>query len=276
MKDYHTPTGANWEKLTDEQKAKVKASAALSLKKVLEAELTEAEKQREVELLKEIGGPRARLANQDFAEHLDQMMVAGLGRGIASFFPKRKLGPLGLGDKRGFVEQSDPLTGEIFYRSVLTLASGERLYELPRVIADSKVISPALHLAVDQGSVGWPTYLWLLLGKGCRMTLCNDILHRLHNDWLDAVAGSGLMVIRFEFRHVGHLRRGRWGGPANASILQAAAKEMSEVLDENSAIFSMLYEDIVQESPYLRGLCGIGSNEHLRLVWQHSLKELVR
>ena len=54
--------------------------------------------------------------------------------------------------------------------------------------------APILHLALDQGAVGFQAALWFLNGLGIRGTASFDLCHRVQNDILGATTAAGLML----------------------------------------------------------------------------------
>lgn len=83
---------------------------------------------------------------------------------------------------------------------------------------------------MDQGSIGLPGIPFLVHHCGIRATCHFDVFHRLNNDLLDSIVGSGLAMVRLSFYQVIRMRRGPFGGQANHSVLQAAASDISKVL----------------------------------------------
>lgn len=274
IQDYIALGGKEWGDLSGEQQVNAKAAEQLALKRRLEGELSSAQAARHKELQDGSGfGQRPRLSNKDFLKRLDGMLMAGCGFGLANYIPKRQALPLKKNEVRYFVKREDPSTGEEENRSCLRLESGDTVFEVPRVVQEGQLVAPILHVSADQGSVGWPALVYLLYGRKCRMTLEGDIFHRCHNDVLEAVTTSGLMVIRLEYLQICRLRRGPWSGQANTSIMRSAALEMRRLHDHTSPLFVILYESIVRESPYLQSIPDIGSDEHMAKSFDWMMKE---
>ena len=97
----------------------------------------------------------------------------------------------------------------LFVAVVASSNTGERFYECPAErCEDGSLHYPVLHVAVDQGQHGMAAWVWMLLGKGLRLTLCWDVFHRVHNDVLAATAAAGLASVRLDAMHLLKFREG--------------------------------------------------------------------
>lgn len=134
---------------------------------------------------------------------------------------------------------------------------------------DGRFVAPALHLAADQGAIGLPACLWLLISRRLRMPLTHDLFHRLHNDLQEGLTSSGLMLIRLQYSVVAKMRRGPFEKQAHHSLLKSAAAELAHTMEIDSPLFEVMYEDIVSESDHLSSLGDIGSTAHMQatLAW---------
>ncbi len=186
--DYSTHTGRNIEELSSQQRQAVRAHQAVKLKALLQQELSKLEAARLDSTLDRAGlSDRERRTNRDWASELDNMLLQGVGFGLATYMPRQRLKALPAGHIRCFVDNPGP-GGVVVRRSVIQSPDGQRVFEVPRLRfginggVDGQGFSPTLHLCIDQGSVGLPASLWVMLGQGLWMTLTFDIFHRLHND----------------------------------------------------------------------------------------------
>lgn len=178
--------------------------------------------------------------NHDWDQKLDNMLVSGAGFGLAAFRPRRRLIPVPSGAGRIFVvtEASDGDDGLLSgRRSRLRFEGGSVAYEAPRLLVGNGLVSPALHLCIDQGSKGLPRALWLLVSQRLRMSSCFDVFHRLHNDMLGGLATVGLAVWRLEFTAMKQMRRGPLGGQGSCSILWGIGTELRNFHSSSFLVF---------------------------------------
>ncbi|CAK0895039.1 unnamed protein product [Prorocentrum cordatum] len=274
LKDYHETAGKDAALLSEERREALQASQALKLKKMFQAELSERESRQLDMLDTELGYDQMqRKANLAWMRALDNMLRAGCGKTLSDFVPRRRLAALGPGERREFVNVQMP-DGSMELRSVIQKEDGVRCFELPRVVVANRRVHRIMHIALDQGSTGLPSLLWLALGKGLRCTVTWDLFHRLHNDMAEALALAGLTVIRLEFYQVLKMRKGPWNGDGNWNVLRGAAREMKTTLKADNALFEFLYEDLVQSRPALRNRVDVGSAEHLEASWRYVCDEL--
>lgn len=274
LQDYISPTGKDFQEMFEDTQMEYKAYTMLSLKGQLQAELS----QDEVRAMKEHGAAagveRARKSNRPWLLRLDHMLMVSVGVGLAHFLPQRRLLRLDPGDRRELVQVTRREDDEKEDRAVITTSSGDRRYELPRQKIDGCSVWPALHLSMDQGSIGLPGILFLVHHCGIRATCHFVVFHRLNNDVLDSIVGSGLAMVRLSFYQVIRMRRGPFGGQANHSVLQAAASEISKVLDENSTIFQLVYDDLLADTEHLRAQPNAGAQEHMAETFRWACRSL--
>jgi len=204
-----------------------------------------------------------RKSNRDWLQKFDNQIRISTGKGLMQFAPRRRVLPLQADEKRYFVDLTQP-DGSVARRACVQAASGEREYEVPRVVQNNLRIQPTVHIAADQGSTGLPALQFLMYHCGLRATVTYDIFHRCHNNLLDAIASCGLMIIRLEYAAVCKLRRGPYEGAANGSILAAAAAEMEKHWSCDNMLFMMIYDDLVDESRYLGSSPGRALNPTYR------------
>lgn len=190
--------------------------------------------------------------------------------------PKRRVEALRPGERRYFA-QMPALGGHPEQRSCLELEGGTRCIEVPRLIdGEGQRQHLVLHLACDQGSIGLPALMYLQYSVGLRMTVSNDLFHRVHNDIVDSVAEAGLMLVRLEYLVAAKVRQGPFAGQANCSIMASAAAEMSVCWTAENPVFQLLYRDIVAEHPEALGSADIGTKEHMATAWEWCCAELQR
>ena len=125
-------------------------------------------------------------------------------------------------------------------RSCIDHGNGQRSFELPHKIVDGRVHAPVLHLSADQAAGGFQGLNWLVHGLQLRATHCWDLFHRIHNDWIDALQESGLLLIRLEYRNVVKLRHGPYKGQGNHEVLRSAAAEFFECCSHENVLFQLL------------------------------------
>lgn len=217
----------------------------------------------------------ARKANRSWIKRLDHMLQTSLGVGLDHFVPKRRLAALAKDERRYLTEVPRPVDGVLETRSCLDLPGNVQTFELPRVMLRGQPQAPALHFSCDQGSIGMPSIHFLIHSEGLRATCCYDIWHRLHNDLLDSVTASGMMLTRLQYLNVCRIRRGPFAGQANTSIMREAAKEMLHSLTFDNPLFEALYEDIVYAEARLRSQPHVGTERHMKETWEFVCSKLM-
>lgn len=268
LKDYQEGTAIEWEKLPLDEQEKFKRFQFLEVKRTFQAELTAEEAQEKTEIERHYSfGKKRRSANADFLRKFDNMLLRGTGEGRSRFVPKKRLGPLSEGQRR-YVTDIELPDGSHVRRSCIAAESGDPELELPRLVVAGQVCNPTLHVAMDQGATGWPAMQWCLLKKGLRMTVVPDILHRIHNDWLQAITNSGLCLVRLEYLQVLKMRRGPFAGHANSAILKGAAQEFRRCCDTSSVLFQAFYDLVLLHSEQLSSEPDIGSTRHMEATFQ--------
>ena len=182
LKDFMGRHGRPQAELSQFQRSILKVTELLNLKASFEHELSRCEEQRRADVSHAAGlVALERKSNRDWIRKLDNMLVSGVGYGLAS---------LQDGQERYFIEGLD-LDGSKVKRCCLKLADGTREYEIPRLIRGGKEIWGALRLSIDQGCVGMPGCPWLILAAGARVTITCDVFHRLQKDVLESVSSAG-------------------------------------------------------------------------------------
>ena len=127
-------------------------------------------------------------------------------------------------------------------------------------------LSPALHMWLDQGSIGWPGVGWALHDLGLRGSRSFDRFHRIINDWNGAVTAAGLMMSKVEYQVVLLMRIGPFGGGANHSVLLNCAADMFRYSSSMNPVFLHLYEAICSEMSWSSDP-EFGTLPHMQQVW---------
>lgn len=145
-----------------------------------------------------------RAANTQYCLAVDDSLQA-IGLPLSKFRASCRVGALAPNERRGSIVDSSPaLPGAppstCRYRSVVeNTDSKERRYELPRETnKDGRLVRPAVHLHLDEGSIGKSFSMWLAAASGVRATQRNDRSHRVHNDCKVALAKSCLYWVCLE------------------------------------------------------------------------------
>ena len=191
-----------------------------------------------------------RKTNEDFVKALDYSFAMTFGWGLAAYLPARRVGALPPGSRRYFVQrQAEQLAdGQATRRACLLHADGSRHYEANVVTEDGEVVRPTLHMSMDQGSASWPGGNWLAHGLKLRATQLWDRFHRIENDKWDALAATGLAIIRMEQNRLLTLRRGPWKRNGNHETLKLAAGELAQRFPTHeNPLFDYFYDEICDE-----------------------------
>ena len=209
---------------------------------------------------------KTREVNRDCLQAFDWALVRGCGWGLAAFKPERKVGALPRFAERYFLDEPCDFMDAPRSRACIELRGGERYYEVPWTSdAKGQHVRPTLHLAQDQGSGSWPGGNWLVQGLKIRSTLIWDRFHRVHNDYLDALAEAGLAVVRLEQMQTMSLRRGPWCSDGNHATLFSAVSEMSRMLRPESELFGIYYNEICRD--FGENGEDVGSDAHYEKMW---------
>ena len=143
---------------------------------------------------------------------------------------------------------------------------GSRWIELPReATATGCLHRPTLHTCIDQGSVGWPGWLFLLEKCRIRGTLWPDPWHRATNDIKGAVVASGLWLVLLECVCVWNVASGPHDGAAHWGKLMQAGRHLLRHGDASDPWFLLFAEGIAQDHhdkpmDYM-------SEAHLQRIW---------
>jgi hypothetical protein len=217
---------------------------------------------------------RLRTHNLQFLIALDHALHQATGSGLAKYLPKRRAVALGVGEKREVVVMRIPGEEKDRSRSIISRPDGSQFYEVGIQMKQGVRQSPTVHLATDMGPVGFPAQQFLFSHIGIRGSTTWDILHRLHNDVVNATSSCGMMGVRLEFHAVTKLRKGPWSpGGKNHFTLLESAREMFSMIDETSELFAVVYEEIC----YSRGSSGpeVGTHAHMKEIWMEAREHLL-
>ena len=130
------------------------------------------------------------------------------------------------------------------------------------------------HCWQDMGPASWTTlpFLWHL---GIRGTYSYDILHRLHNDWIQGCNNAGLGPCRFELRRALNVQRAPWKSGANQQMLLECCKLMRECKVERMPLWEYFYPDVALEMGEGEAI-NYGEHAHVELVFTRALEQLTR
>lgn len=185
-----------------------------------------------------------RRANQAVLISVDWSLQRMNGWGLDVFIPKKMTCGVPLGGRRYFTKQQCPLSGADRQRACIETLEKERYFEVGCRVEDGAHIRPTLHLSQDQGAASWHGSVWMMNALGVRGTLSWDRCHRHQNDIAEAATSSGLVLLKLEMSSVLGLRRGPFGKERNHEVLITAAKEMFVLLNSQSLLFSLFYENV--------------------------------
>ena len=220
----------------------------------------------------ELGLGLARRANRDYLHQIDHMLRESAGIGLSFFVPARRWKPL-LASERRYREAPKMVGGTTTRRCARELSTGERFYETPVIRNDLGVLQrPVLHVAVDQGQHGMAAWVWLLLGKGLRMTVTWDVFHRVHNDVLAATSSAGLASVRLDAMHLLKYREGPFSSESNASVMKEAARDLFSSSPAGNPLWDVLYSAVAVEHGHSVHAPDFGSEEHMEQTWTETLR----
>ena len=204
------------------------------------------------------------------------MLRETVGFGLSFFNPARRWRPLVASEHR-YREAAKVVDGKSIRRCARQLRTGERFYESPfEKKGDNMLHYPILHVAVDQGQHGMAAWVWLLLGKGLRLTVCWDVFHRVHNDMLAATASAGLASVRLDAMHLLKFREGPFCSESNASVLREAARDLFSSSASCNPLWDMLYTAVVVERGHSVHSPEFGSETHMDVTWSETLRDAAK
>jgi len=197
---------------------------------------------------------KARVPNQHMLQAWDHALRAGCGLSLSHFMPARRATALGLGERRfhvpvGSGPQTVPFAeGDPTLRRccVEHVATKRGRFELPRVpqAGAAALHRPSLHVAIDQGSIGWPGWLYTFTGLGVRGTLWMDPWHRITNNLDQAVKASNLYLVQLETSIVWDVGSGPWDKAAFHGNMSGAAKKFLQVAKPSDELLSLLFHGL--------------------------------
>ena len=213
-----------------------------------------------------------RMANMHYVKALDRTITLAANVGLDHFAPRSFPKALGPDEKRFFVadkviqemkglEEHDPERERVCVKD--KVANSTRL-ELPGA-ADGK--RPQLHINLDEGSIGFPTALWLYLSPVIRGTFHPDPCHRVMNNLTNALKSAGLWIITLEVLVVMNLPTRPYNSDSEWQKLVGAASELHRCSGPDNEMFQCLYSAIVEEGERGPIAPTFGSVEHMQEVW---------
>ena len=157
------------------------------------------------------------------------------------------------------------MTGEMHKRACRLYQDGAREFEVALTATDGCHIRPTVHFHQDmcQGSFLASMCLTTTTHRG---TTNSDRFHRRMNDKFEAVAASGLPVIKLEVASCSSLRRKPFNRDGNHRILLQMADDMYERLNHLSELWAIFYPRVCEDlgeydSP------DFGTDEHMGEVF---------
>lgn len=190
-----------------------------------------------------------RLANKYSLLATDNAIQGGIGvAGLSQFCTGLPVGKLPRGSRRFFVpthKLPQPLqatAGGRTCRSCVRDASGATRLEVPW-----SEPRPSIHWTIDQGSIGWPANVFLLIvdsPKKLRGWSSMNPAHRRHNNVNLALSKASVMWSRDEVLCLQSLTAAPYGAKSHFSVLREAANQMFLTLDHLSDFFGFYYPEI--------------------------------
>eukprot|EP00971_Amphidinium_carterae_P352166 6492458-Amphidinium_carterae.5 len=183
-----------------------------------------------------------RRANADWLRGLDVCLQRSAGVCLHHFVPGTLMKQLCEGQtlQKLKAKPDDP---ERVFRVCLQSETGQRQWELQRVFAGGTEVCPALHVTIDQGSIGFSGLTYL--SQRIRTTCCPDVLHRVTNDYLISVGRANLASLRTAFKRTSKLCRG--SNESGHSILNRCATEFFQMHGHGTPLFQTLLQDLLRE-----------------------------
>ena len=209
-----------------------------------------------------------RAANKTWLQSLEHQLLRGAGISLIDLMPVRRLAGLGAEQRRYFAEVPHPVTQQPQRRSCISDTSGQRFLEVPQKFDENgeRIVPSTWHVVHDMGSVGFPAFLWLFLRAGIRGTISFDRFHRMHNDRLEGLKDSGLMLLRVQWVPALNVRVGPWGTASHHESIKAAAIHMFDALDATNELYQHLYEPICWDLGRLTDT-DFGTPAHMERIW---------
>ena len=145
----------------------------------------------------------------------DNALRACLGRSLMAFRPRKRLIPLEPGVSRHYVDIAqlpESLRRPGATRRVcLKDGAGKTSLELPVQLVEE---DDAIHLRIDQGSIGWPAAVYLYTEVGVNELFLWDVCHHIHNEWQNGLKAGQVWLFMLELVVALNLSMGPWKGSA--------------------------------------------------------------
>eukprot|EP00971_Amphidinium_carterae_P084204 1666962-Amphidinium_carterae.1 len=203
----------------------------------------------------------SRKNNRHMLQALDRLLVA-MGIRLDAFKPLSSLVPLEVSD----LEYTAVVAGES--RLLVKEPSGKKRLVLPRVEAgECKDYAPVIHFSLDQGGIGLPMTLYLLLKERLRMSVSFDLNHRIHNDVLLAATHSGFIDLRLEAKVAMRARAGPFQSGSFLHLMRGVAREYFAVHTYANALFQVVYEELADSGSESADDASWGTQEHMLSIW---------
>eukprot|EP00971_Amphidinium_carterae_P077754 1537392-Amphidinium_carterae.1 len=206
--------------------------------------------------------------NRVLLRRLDSVLETCLGCGLASFIPKMRCQALNEGSRRYLAQVESPHRACKVSRSCIEDSDGSRRMELPRVSVNGEETLPALHMTLDQGSIGWPLGLYIVYGLHARATVSFDIWHRVHNDWGLALKYMGLSTVKAAGQVALKMRAAPWASCHFHGLLRDYSTQHFRVHTERTPLFDLLYDDMSRSFEYSGNIQAERESDHaLQSCW---------
>jgi len=210
------------------------------------------------------------LANWHSLLAMDNSLRASFGLDLMRFAPSKRVGMLPLGAQRAWVSLEKLPTH-------IREASGERTRRSFVVIEDQPPKLEAawsgprmlLHVAMDEGPVGWPIRAWALHALGLRGSRPFDVAHRRCNNTDLAIEHAKLSNIRAECLCLLNTNSGPWGQHANYGRWKAAAEEYCKNAGPSDELYEALFPWCYHSLVAGRLGHSMFDQDSLALVWRH-------
>ena len=212
-----------------------------------------------------------KLANKHIVQALDHTLQMGAELSLCVFRPAQDnvvLGP----DEEFYSVQMESLPDALRQDGVRTT----RVCVLNKTDGVSRFAvfwnSPrrTVHFHTDQGSIGAPAKLWLLLTKHLRGWFWLDTSHRRHNGVTDTFAACGLSWVRREMGFLASVGTGPWLGAGHFGTMSEALREFTQNMTWQDPLFMELYPRIVASQCQGQLPLTYGTQAHMQEVFSSS------
>ena len=216
------------------------------------------------------GSKVRRPRNYDVLLALEHALVVGCNLSLATFQYSRPPQPLLRSERRYFSDYEWPYPRGDFARKRACIEdtyTGCRKWEVPLRMVSGEYFRRALHLFVDQCSMGWHNATFLFAGKAqLRGTYSLDRIHTQVNLFGAARAEAGLGLLHLEWLTALNATKGPNKTHGHMRTLRAVGQLLFSSIDESHPMCLLLYEEIARDLD-LAATTSMWTPEHQQLVF---------